>query len=108
VRGTTIIALYKSTSFTFYTFTTSTTTNVHVTVLSSQQLRGTLQSLSPVDNLRQFASKSIHSFSKHVHKFGHRQTKKQMDRRMKGEVENIMLPANLIWQRCKHFSKIWL
>ena len=51
------------------------------------------------DNLCQFASKSVYSFSKYrVYKLGNRRT----DERTDGHVENIMPPASLNWRRHKN------
>ena len=44
------------------------------------------------EELRQFALKYVHSFSKYS---VHRRTKERTDGRTKGHVENIMRPANL-------------
>jgi len=54
------------------------------------------------DHLCQFALKSVHSFTKYfvvVLKFGNAQTKEVRDRRMNGQVENIMPPAIGDWRR---------
>jgi len=54
-----------------------------------------------VNHSYQFASKSVHSFSKHrVHKSGNRQTNERTDRRTDEQPDNIMPPpASLVWRR---------
>jgi len=56
----------------------------------------------PVDDLWQFAAKSIRSSSKYrVHKIGNRRTDGQTDRRTDGQVENVRPSSSLNWRRHK-------
>ena len=58
----------------------------------------------PSGDLCQFASKSVHSFSKYsVHKLvTDERTNRRTNGRTNGQVENIMYPASLDWRTDKY------